>query len=221
MGRGEGGQLFEVIEKLKANPESRRAVVQLFDHDDLRSGSDDVPCTCVMQFLIREDQLNLIVYMRSNDALIGLPHDIFAFTMIQEIVARAVSVELGRYTHMVGSLHIYDTDAQAARDYLEEGWQDARTMPAMPGATLNDIKRFLHFERLIRQGRATEIDLDRFASAYWIDLTLLLLGLRAVKDGLGRERLPVLRHDLSNDFFAIYLQERELDLPSEEQPYAP
>ena len=61
-------------------------------------------------------------YMRLNDALVGLPHDVFCFTMLQEIVARSLSVELGGYKHAVGSLHLYKTHVDAAHQFLEEGW---------------------------------------------------------------------------------------------------
>ena len=70
--------------------------------------------------------------MRSNDAFIGLPHDIFAFTMIQEIVARALKLEPGTYSHAVGSLHLYKTNRDAARKYLKEGWQSTVVMPRCP-----------------------------------------------------------------------------------------
>ena len=43
--------------------------------------------------MIRSGQMDMITYMRSNDVFLGLPHDIFAFTMIQEIMARTLSVE--------------------------------------------------------------------------------------------------------------------------------
>jgi thymidylate synthase len=40
------------------------------------------------QFHLSEKQLHLSVTLRSNDAYWGLPHDVFSFTMIQEMMAR-------------------------------------------------------------------------------------------------------------------------------------
>src|SRR5260370_41880706 len=54
--------------------------------------------------------------MRSNDAWLGLPYDVFTFTRIQAYVAAAVGVEPGRYTHTVGSLHLYERDWERAED---------------------------------------------------------------------------------------------------------
>ena len=62
--------------------------LQIFDAKDLLNFQHkDIPCTVSLQFLIRENKLHLFVNMRSNDVFLGLPHDIFCFTMIQEIIA--------------------------------------------------------------------------------------------------------------------------------------
>ena len=95
-------QIENITSLLKKKPSSRRAVVSLFSPEDiLIDVSDkqqkDVPCTCTLQFLVREEKVQLHVYMRSNDAYMGLPHDIFAFTMLQELIARDLGYELGKY----------------------------------------------------------------------------------------------------------------------------
>lgn len=104
--------------------------------------------------MLRRGQLHLIASMRSNDAFIGLPHDVFAFTMIQEIIARTVGVELGIYKHAVGSLHLHESDRPGARQYLREGWQSTVPMPPMPNsAPWNAIKVVLRAEHMIRHGK--------------------------------------------------------------------
>lgn len=90
-----------VIGKLKKNPGSRNAVVQVFANRDDRKRNKDKPCTCTLQFAVRNNRLLLHTHMRSNDAFLGLPHDIFSFTMLQEIAARELGVGLGIYTHSV------------------------------------------------------------------------------------------------------------------------
>ena len=49
----------------------------------------------------------MLTYMRSNDAYWGLPHDVFAFTMLQEILARSLTLELGTYKHAVVLLAVH------------------------------------------------------------------------------------------------------------------
>ncbi|MDB5283954.1 MAG: hypothetical protein JWO06_3029, partial [Bacteroidota bacterium] len=82
--RGEINQIANVIALLKEKPFSRKAVIQLFDGQDINEAHDEIPCTCTMQFFIRHCKLHMYTTMRSNDAFKGLPHDVFAFTMLQE-----------------------------------------------------------------------------------------------------------------------------------------
>src|SRR5262245_55123087 len=88
-------QIANVIALLRKKTYSRQAVIQLFDARDIVQEHRSIPCTCALQFMIRRGRLHAVTYMRSNDAFLGLPHDIFAFTMLQEILARSLSVELG------------------------------------------------------------------------------------------------------------------------------
>ena len=126
-------QFETIVNILKKKPSSRQAVIQIFNASDLLKNSKDVPCTCALQFTIRNNQLQMLTTMRSNDAFLGLPHDIFAFTMLQEILAKELGVGLGDYKHSVGSLHLYGENLQKAKQYLDEGWQSTLSpMPEMP-----------------------------------------------------------------------------------------
>lgn len=167
-------QVANVIALLRKKTASRQGVIQLFDAKDIAKKHKDVPCTCTLQFLVRGGRLLMFTNMRSNDGFIGLPHDIFAFTMIQEIVARALNLEPGTYSHAVGSLHLYKTNRDAARAYLKEGWQSTVVMPPMPkGKPWASIQKLLKAERAIRNGQSVDVPalhLDK----YWSDLVQLL-----------------------------------------------
>jgi len=119
-GQSTQSQLDLVIQHLKQDRDSRQCVLTLWTANDLRQAIDkthkDLPCTLSMQFLIRDNKLHLVVIMRSNDAWLGLPYDIFAFTTIQHIIAGALSVETGTYTHQVGSMHLYEKNWDAAEE---------------------------------------------------------------------------------------------------------
>ena len=92
-------QIDSVVSLLNNSRSSRRAVIQLFDAKDIAGPIryNDIPCTCSMQFLIRDERLHMYTTMRSNDAFIGLSHDIFTFTMLQELIARRTNTKLGEY----------------------------------------------------------------------------------------------------------------------------
>ena len=155
-------QFDRVVHLLKEKRDSRQAVIQLFDALDLVGDYKDVPCTCTLQFMVRQGQLHLLAHMRSNDAFLGLPHDIFCFTMLQEIMAKTLGVQLGMYKHMVGSLHIYDKDRDNARLFLNEGWQPtANLMKPMPeGDPWPAIEFVLSTERAIRLGDGVDPNLS-------------------------------------------------------------
>lgn len=173
--RGKYNQVENVINLLKARPASRKAVIQLFDAKDIDSEHKEIPCTCNLQFFVRDEKLHMMTHMRSNDAFLGLPHDIFAFTMLQEIIARELSVELGEYRHSVGSLHLYESSYKKASAYISEGWQPTKLeMPAMPtGSLYGYIKRVKEAELMIRSGYNLP---NSFTTEheYWNDIVRLL-----------------------------------------------
>lgn len=103
----QNGQIEDVIEILKADQASRNAIVMIRNANDSLSISSHIPCTLSLQFMIRNDKLEAYTNMRSNDVYLGLPYDWFAFTMVQEYIARRLGVPLGRYHHNAASLHLY------------------------------------------------------------------------------------------------------------------
>lgn len=102
----------KVIDLLKNDNFSRRAVIELFDNNLKLLDSKDIPCTLTLHFMIRNYKLHLFVNMRSNDFYLGLPYDVFSFTAIQMLVAKRLNVEVGKYYHHIDSLHYYNYDRQ-------------------------------------------------------------------------------------------------------------
>ena len=199
-------QRANVAARLKKNPNTRRAAIQLFDAADIDVKHKDIPCTCTLQFLLRKGELNLIVYMRSNDAYLGLPHDIFCFTMLQEIVARDVSAQLGTYKHVVGSLHLYDKNQEKAQQFLNEGFQPTTLfMPEMPaGDPWPAINSLLEAERQIRTADAYAESRLAQLDPYWADLIRLLLIFRATRDS-DPGRIKELRQAMACDYFRTFI----------------
>jgi thymidylate synthase len=99
-----------VKELLKADPYSRQAVIHIKDASN--KPSKDVPCTVALQYHVREDHLYATTYMRSNDIWLGFPYDVFAFTAFQIKLAMELDLEIGTYTHIAGSLHLYERNVK-------------------------------------------------------------------------------------------------------------
>lgn len=201
-------QVRYVIDTLKAKPESRRAVIQLFDATDASVPHNDIPCTCVLQYLVRDGRLHSITYMRSNDVCLGLPHDLFAFTMLQELIGRSIGVELGTYTHVVASFHLYDSDRRTVEEYLAEGWQSTEEMPPMPtGDPWDDVKHLLHVERLLRVEAADPMAVTYSATPYWADFERLL-GIYALWKSGRRNDMSQLRRAVKGSVFQLYISDK-------------
>lgn len=92
-------------QELNNNPNSRRAVIHIKEPSDKES--KDVNCTVCLQFFIRDEKLYCTTYMRSNDIWLGYPYDVFQFTCMQILMSMELGIELGTYTHIAGSLHLY------------------------------------------------------------------------------------------------------------------
>ncbi|MFM9850228.1 MAG: thymidylate synthase [Hyphomicrobiaceae bacterium] len=206
-------QIQIIIDMLQNKKDTRQAVIQIFAARDLHK--KDVPCTCTLQFMPRGGKLHMLTNMRSNDAYRGLPHDVFAFTLMQEIVARSAGLEIGTYHHSVGSLHLYDSDEARAREYLDEGWQARIAMPAMPvGDPWPSLKWLLQVEERLRQ-RDLTISAKEDVDPYWIDLARLLrikaLLSRGDKREIVREK-NAMRSEVYDQFIRGRAKARMIDV---------
>lgn len=99
-------QFEHCVEKLKANPYDRQAVIHIKEADN--KPTKDTPCTCLLQFTYEEGKLNLHAYMRSNDIWLGLPYDMAFFTVMLQKMCKATGLIAGKYYHTVGDLHLYE-----------------------------------------------------------------------------------------------------------------
>jgi len=102
-----------VIHELKTNPGTRQAIVDVYRGDlDMPSwgGNARVPCSMYYQFLLRDDKLNTIYTIRSNDLLEHFCYDLALAGGLQEHVAKQVGVEVGDLVYFIGSLHAYKKD---------------------------------------------------------------------------------------------------------------
>ena len=111
-------QLPFVLKTLIEDSSSRQAVATIWRP---RPGSSkDVPCTVAVQWIIRNDRLHCIDSMRSSDAWLGWPYDIFSFSMISAFLAlrlrmRGLKVDLGNVYLTAGSQHLYEKNYETAR----------------------------------------------------------------------------------------------------------
>jgi len=131
-------QIPFVIEDLKRNPSSRRAVMLVRDNSvDL--GSEDPACLQHIQYFVRNGKLDCEILFRSNDACKATFMNAFALICLQEMIAKELGIEVGTYTHRANSFHCYEKDFALLDGYCkrlkdndtddvtydyEDGWKD-------------------------------------------------------------------------------------------------
>lgn len=114
--------ISNIISLLKKDPDSRQAVANIWDNtkDATSKRTKDRPCNTQLQFLRSNTGcLDLIVYVRSQDLIYGLPYDAFNFMTIQRAVAIELGMEVGMYHTVFGSLHVYETNKFWAQKIVE------------------------------------------------------------------------------------------------------
>lgn len=102
-------QFAKCLECFARDIHTRQAVMMVFDPTLDYQVSKDIPCTNWLHFMVRDGALDLNVVMRSNDLMWGWSGvNVFNFTMMQELMACWLGVDVGVYYHMSDSFHLYE-----------------------------------------------------------------------------------------------------------------
>jgi thymidylate synthase len=136
-------QIKGVIDCLRANPESRRAVIQMWHPDmdlEVSPVKKDVPCNTTIYFDCRGGVLNMTVCNRSNDMLWGAyGANAVHLSMLQELIAAALKIGIGKYRQFSNNMHLY-TDLPMVKDFLENPPEnDDRYRKGMIHLTMVDV----------------------------------------------------------------------------------
>ena len=109
-------QIEKIIELLKYDPYSRRAVININVPNEKVIETKDEPCTVCLDYQIRNGKLHCTCVMRSNDMNFGLRNDLGFFISLQKYIAKRLGVPVGTYTHFAMSIHFYDRDFKFVKD---------------------------------------------------------------------------------------------------------
>lgn len=116
-------QVRYIADVLTGEPETRQAVMTLWERNP--RPSRDIPCTVSLQWLLRDNKLHCIAFMRSSDCWLGWPYDVFSFTMMSAYVLlqmkqlRKHDYQLGNLRILAGSQHIYDRDVKRVAEVID------------------------------------------------------------------------------------------------------
>lgn len=180
-------QYDRILQELKNDRDSRRAILYFTQPTDHFASKLDIGCVTNSQLMIRNDRLHQIVNMRSSDLILGLPYDFGIFTVLQELIALDLGVELGEVIWHSNSEHIYERNFEVAEAVVNAPLQT--DCPAMPKiVTSPPVRQMVVFEDACRKAE-TEQDLRELyknighyvMDSYWQDWCRVYVGHKAKK----------------------------------------
>ncbi|MEE9342131.1 MAG: thymidylate synthase [Gammaproteobacteria bacterium] len=120
-------QITQIIEQLKATPDSRRIIVSAWNVADLPDESVSpqknaeegrmalAPCHAFFQFYVADGKLSCQLYQRSCDSFIGLPFNIASYALLTHMVAQQCDLEVGDFVWTGGDVHLYQNHLEQSR----------------------------------------------------------------------------------------------------------
>jgi thymidylate synthase len=133
-------QISNVIEQIKANPDSRRLLVVAFNPGELESMALP-PCHAFFQFYVAGGKLSLQMYQRSADVFLGVPFNIASYALLLQMVAQVTGLVPGEFIHTLGDAHLYLNHMDQAKTQL------ARESRPLPKLILNqNVKSIFDFK---------------------------------------------------------------------------
>lgn len=221
-------QIGYVKDVLDKDSTKRRAIASIYlPQFDQHEKKDEIPCTLNLQYLIRDNALHSITYMRSQDAFNVLPYDVFLFTMLQEYITALLSpkfddLQVGAYHHFSGSFHVYTKNKEKVDKCVATEPLIKQKMDPMPFDDAEiELKTLNKFETLLRntvmtyKEKTSTVDFDfyfnyiknSFTFDYWRQLALVLLYFGALN--MGAEDIMKKTIGMLNQFFVYYVKLHE------------
>ena len=154
-------QLESAIQRLKQDPATRRSAISIYHPEDAVRESKDIPCAFGIFYRVLEGRLIATTLMRSNNAFVLMPYNIFEFSLLAEAVSVETGIPFGGLVHSAISMHIYAENFEAAQDVIASYDSNPSlglgfTCPPIPfgSSPLESIKKLVILEADLRHASA-------------------------------------------------------------------
>lgn len=120
-------QIAQVIEQIKARPNSRRLIVSAWNPADLPDESISpqanveqgrmalAACHALFQFQVSDGKLSCQLYQRSADVFLGVPFNIASYALLTHMIAQQCDLEVGDFVWTGGDVHLYRNTLEQAQ----------------------------------------------------------------------------------------------------------
>jgi len=126
-------QIKYVIDEINRNPNSRRLVVSAWEPGNATS-SKLPPCHYSFVFNVNSGKLNCHLTQRSGDLALGIPFNLAAYSLLTQVIAQQVGLELGEFAHTIVDAHIYIGEKGTENEKYDhlEGLKEQLTREPLP-----------------------------------------------------------------------------------------
>jgi thymidylate synthase len=116
-------QIRQVVEAIRARPDSRRHLVTAWNPADVERMALP-PCHALFQFYVADGRLSCQMYQRSADLFLGVPFNIASYAALTLMVAQVTGLRPGEFVHVLGDAHLYLNHLAQAREQLARAPRD-------------------------------------------------------------------------------------------------
>ena len=110
-------QLANMVGKLKSKPSDRRNLVFAFNPNEV--DQQTLPaCHSFFQTIVKDNTLNLTVYIRSNDMFLGNPYNVASYALLTHMLAQVSDMEVGNLIVLIGDAHVYANHVEQIQEQM-------------------------------------------------------------------------------------------------------
>lgn len=120
-------QISQVIEAIRANPDSRRHIVSAWNVGQIPQMALP-PCHAFFQFYVAQGRLSCQLYQRSADLFLGVPFNIASYAALTHMIAQVCDLDVGDFVQVFGDAHIYDNHLDQVNELLS---REPRKLPKL------------------------------------------------------------------------------------------
>jgi thymidylate synthase len=159
-------KLDYVVNALDRENTTRQAGMTIWRENP--KASRDIPCTVAVWFSIRQGRLHAHVLMRSSDTWLGLPYDIFNFSMLGTLVCARLNelligrgespwLEPGELTYFLVSSHLYQEHWSAATNIINaDVISECKAQQPIPSYLYRDPHHLIETLRQLRESKSDD-----------------------------------------------------------------
>ncbi|MFC1721141.1 thymidylate synthase [Patescibacteria group bacterium] len=120
-------QIQNMVDLLKSNPDSRRALVSSWNPADMNKVFVAC-CHGIFHFCHANGKLTLHLFQRSADIPVGVPFNIASYSLLLMMMAQVTGLKAYEFVHTISDGHIYLDQRDAVEEQIE---REPRELPKM------------------------------------------------------------------------------------------